>query len=37
MIEVRRLGQQIGAEIAGVDVKRLDDAGFVTIYRACHK
>jgi len=34
MMEVRRLGQQIGAEIAGVDVKRLDDAGFVTIYRA---
>jgi len=34
MIEVRRLGQQIGAEIAGVDVKTLDDAGFVTIYRA---
>jgi taurine dioxygenase len=34
MIEVRRLGQQIGAEITGVDVKRLDDAGFATIYRA---
>jgi taurine dioxygenase len=34
MIEVRRLGKQIGAEILGVDVKTLDDAGFATIYRA---
>ena len=34
MIEVRRLGEQIGAEIHGVDVKALDDAGFATIYRA---
>ena len=34
MIEVRRLGQQIGAEITGVDVKTLDAAGFATIYRA---
>jgi taurine dioxygenase len=34
MIEVRRLGKQIGAEIHGVDVKRLDDAGFAAIYRA---
>jgi taurine dioxygenase len=34
MIEVRRLGPQIGAEIHGVDVRRLDDAGFATIYRA---
>ena len=34
MIEVRRLGQQIGAEIRGVDVKDLDDAGFAAIYRA---
>jgi taurine dioxygenase len=34
MIEVRRLGPQIGAEIRGVDVKKLDDAGFTTIYRA---
>jgi alpha-ketoglutarate-dependent taurine dioxygenase len=34
MIEVRRLGSQIGAEVVGVDVKRLDDAGFATIYRA---
>ena len=39
MIEVRRLGPQIGAEIHGVDVKTLDDAGFAAIYRAwldCH-
>ncbi len=34
MIEVRRLGKQIGAEIHGVDVRRLDDAGFAAIYRA---
>jgi taurine dioxygenase len=34
MIEVRRLGPQIGAEIQGVDVKTLDDAGFAAIYRA---
>ena len=34
MIEVRRLGQQIGAEITGVDVKTLGDTGFAAIYRA---
>jgi taurine dioxygenase len=34
MIEVRRLGPQIGAEINGVDVKTLDDATFNAIYRA---
>jgi taurine dioxygenase len=34
MIEVRRLGPQIGVEIHGVDVRKLDDAGFATIYRA---
>jgi taurine dioxygenase len=34
MIQVRRLGKQIGAEILGVDVKMLDDAGFAAIYRA---
>ena len=33
-IEVRRLGPQIGAEVRGVDVKALDDAGFAEIYRA---
>jgi taurine dioxygenase len=34
MIEVRRRGEQIGAEIHGVDVKALDDADFAAIYRA---
>ena len=34
MIEVRRLGPQIGAAIHGVDVKTVDDAGFDIIYRA---
>ena len=34
MIEIRRLGPQIGAEIHGVDVKALDDASFAAIYRA---
>jgi taurine dioxygenase len=34
MIEVRRLGSQMGAEVRGVDVKRLDDDGFAVIYRA---
>jgi len=34
MIEIRRLGPQIGAEIEGVNVKTLDDAGFAAIYRA---
>ena len=34
MVEVHRLGRQIGAEIRGVDVKTLDDATFAAIYRA---
>ena len=34
MIQIRRLGPQIGAEILGVDVRTLDDAGFAAIYRA---
>jgi taurine dioxygenase len=34
MIEVRRLGDQIGAEITGVDVKTMDDADFDKIYAA---
>src|SRR5262249_12380913 len=34
MIDVRRLGPQIGAEIQGVDVTSLDDASFGAIYRA---
>jgi len=34
MIDVRRLGPKIGAEINGVDVRALDDAAFSAIYRA---
>ena len=34
MVEVRRLGPRIGAEVRGVDVRTLDDAGFADIYRA---
>ena len=34
MVQIRRLGPQIGAEIRGVDVRALDDAGFAAIYRA---
>ena len=34
MIQIRRLGPQIGVEITGVDVRALDDAGFAAIYRA---
>src|SRR5215510_1972078 len=33
-MKVRRLAPQIGAEIEGVDVKTLDDAGFAAIYQA---
>jgi len=34
MVEVRRLGPQIGVEVRGVDVTTLDDAGFAPLYRA---
>ena len=34
MVEVRRLGEHIGAEIRGVDVRTLDAVGFADIYRA---
>ena len=34
MVEIRRMGPQIGVEVIGVDVKTLDDAGFAPIYRA---
>jgi taurine dioxygenase len=34
MVEVRRLGPQIGAEIREVDVRTLDDASFAVIYLA---
>jgi taurine dioxygenase len=33
-MEIRRLGQQIGTEIRGVNVKTLDDASFAAMYRA---
>ena len=33
-MEIRRLGQKIGAEITGVDVKRLTDEEFRAIYDA---
>ena len=34
MLQIRRMGPQIGAEITGIDVRTLDDAGFAPIYRA---
>jgi taurine dioxygenase len=34
MVEIRRLGAQIGVEVTGVDVKILDDARFAPIYQA---
>jgi len=34
MVEIRRLGRQIGVEVSGVDVNTLDDSGFARIYRA---
>jgi taurine dioxygenase len=34
MMEIRRIGSQIGAEITGVDVRNLDDATFGRIYNA---
>jgi len=34
MVEIRRLGPQIGVEVRGVDVKTLDDSGFAPIYQA---
>ena len=34
MLEIRRLGEKIGAEITGVDVKTMDEATFQKIYRA---
>ena len=34
MMQVRRLGERIGAEITGVDIRELDAAGFEAIYRA---
>ncbi len=34
MATIRPLGGKIGVEVSGVDVKKLDDAGFAEIYRA---
>ncbi|MBV9862648.1 MAG: TauD/TfdA family dioxygenase [Alphaproteobacteria bacterium] len=34
MVDIVRLGPQIGVEIRGVDVKNLDDATFAQMYRA---
>jgi taurine dioxygenase len=34
MVEIRRMGQQIGVEVTGVDVKTLDDQSFAPIYQA---
>jgi taurine dioxygenase len=33
-MEIRPIGDQIGAEILGIDVKTLDDATFSVIYKA---
>jgi taurine dioxygenase len=34
MLEIRRMGAQIGVKVSGVDVKTLDDVGFAPIYQA---
>ena len=34
MVTISRMGKQIGAEVKGVDVNALDEAGFAPIYRA---
>src|SRR5487761_1641715 len=34
MVEIRRMGPQIGVEVTGVDVRTLDDKGFAPIYQA---
>jgi alpha-ketoglutarate-dependent taurine dioxygenase len=34
MVEIRRMGPQIGVEVTGVNVKTLDEAAFAPIYRA---
>ena len=34
MLQIRPMGPHVGAEITGVDVKQLDDAGFAPIYEA---
>ena len=34
MVEIRKMGPQIGVQVSGVDVRTLDDAGFAPIYQA---
>ena len=34
MLKIRPMGPNIGGEITGVDVKNLDDSGFVPIYKS---
>jgi taurine dioxygenase len=34
MLQIRRMGPQIGVEVSGVDVRTLDEAGFAPIYQA---
>jgi len=34
MLEVRRAAPKIGAEISGIDVRKLDDAAFRAVYQA---
>jgi taurine dioxygenase len=34
MLKIRPMGPNIGGEVTGVDVKKLDDAGFAPIYEA---
>lgn len=34
MVQLRRKGPQIGVEVAGIDLRTLDDAGFAQIYQA---
>ena len=33
-MRVRKLGEHIGAEITGIDIRRVDEAGFAGVYRA---
>ncbi len=34
MVQIRKIGPRIGAEVSGVDIRGLGDAGFAAIYRA---
>jgi taurine dioxygenase len=34
MVQIRRMGAQIGVQVSGVDVRKLDDASFAPIYQA---